>query len=96
MSLRKLIRYFYPAADVRRKLPLLPRDYVETNQQRRTDDHRAEMLKMAAVARTDAAARTLLESNQGKTVRRIIRAERRQRRPRRIFATVWKRFIRMW
>jgi hypothetical protein len=97
VKLKKVIRYFFPAVDRRWSLPLLPRAYVDMNPQRRADlDHRAEILKMAAVARTDAAAKKLLELHPGKPIRAIIRAERRQRRPRRWWLTFWRQFVKMW
>jgi hypothetical protein len=93
-----LLRYLFPPRSYRNKLPLLSKEYsskigpeVPANLKLGVD-----MLKGHAVARTDQDALRLIRRYPGKSIRAIIKAEKRKRRPKNRWVRAWQRLKRLW
>ncbi len=91
----RFIRYWIPGRGLRHKLPLLSRDF-SSEVGTPADPHKAELLKMAAVARTDADAQRVLDRYPNQHTAKVIKFERRGRRRRRWLKILVSRFKGMW
>lgn len=93
-----LIRYLFPPRSNRNKLPLLSKEY-SSKIGPDVPPHLREgvnLLKGHAVARTDQDALRLIRRYNGKSIRAIIKAEKRKRRPANRWLRAWQRLKRLW
>lgn len=100
MTIKRIFRYFFPKRRVRQRLPLPPLHYSSAHSPwgdpppELDADIRRLMWQGLAATRQDGYR--LLRKHQGKTLREIIRLERRSRYVHPRLQRAWRRFKRIW
>jgi hypothetical protein len=93
-----LLRYLFPPRTARNKLPLLSKEF-SSKIGPDVPAHLTQavnMLKGHAVARTDQDALRLMRRYPDQSIRQIIKAEKRKRRPANRWVRAWTRLKRLW
>ncbi|MCC6975534.1 MAG: hypothetical protein IT322_16125 [Anaerolineae bacterium] len=100
MTIKRIFRYFFPKRRVRQRLPLSPLHYSSAHSPwgdpppELEADIRRLMWQGLAATRQDGYR--LLKKHPGKTLREIIRLERRRRYAMPRLRRAWRRWKKVW
>ena len=100
MTIKRVYRYFFPKRSVRQRLPLPPLHYSSTTspwgEPPAELDASIRRLMWQGLAATRQDGYRLLRKHQGKSLREIIKLERRKRYALPQLRRAWRRFKRIW